>query len=119
MRWEPRSASPEWNFSHHMATVGEGYVWPNVTVFSDGERIALVAKPSLERKETNFRYVGDIAVVVSGREFESAIDQFVEQVIGQLRAESRERRIWIGSRRSFHKKGHHQNCSNGANWRLC
>lgn len=98
LRWEPRSASPEWNFSHHMATVGEGYVWPNVTVFSDGERIALVAKPSLERKETNFRYVSDIAVVVSGREFESAIDQFVEQMIGQLRAERVEQtnldRLW-------------------------
>ena len=87
LRWEPRSASPEWNFSHHMATVGEGYVWPNVTVFSDGERIALVAKPSMGRKETNFGYISDIAVVVSGREFESAIDQFVEQVMGQLRAE--------------------------------
>ena len=68
LRWEPRSSSPGWDFAHRLATVGEGYVWPNITVFSDWERVALVAKPTRERPNTPFRYLSDATVVVGARE---------------------------------------------------
>jgi hypothetical protein len=98
LRWEPRSNAADWEFAHRLTTIGEGYVWPNITIFSDGERVALIAKPTRERTSTLFRYLGDAAVVVGVREFEYVIDQFIEQVRGLLRAaeikETNLDRIW-------------------------
>ncbi len=85
LRWEPRSNAPDWKLAHRLTTIGEGYVWPNITVFSDGERIALVAKPTPERPNTRFRYLSDAAAVVGAREFEYAVDKFIQQVRGLLR----------------------------------
>jgi hypothetical protein len=87
LRWEGRSQSSEWALSHRMSSIGAGYVWPNLTIFSDGERVVLVAKPSSQGKEAPFRYIKDTAVVVRAVEFEGAVDAYVEQVISQLRAE--------------------------------
>jgi hypothetical protein len=88
LRWEPRSNASDWAFAHHLTTIGEGYVWPYITVSSDGELVRLVAKPTRERAGTPFRYINDFAGIVKARQFESAVDEFVEQVCGQLRAES-------------------------------
>src|SRR6266849_10117859 len=54
LRWEPRSNAPDWNFAHRLTTIGEGYVWPNITIFSDGKRVALIARPTRERPSTPF-----------------------------------------------------------------
>jgi hypothetical protein len=98
LRWEPRSNAADWEFAHRLATIGEGYVWPNITIFSDGERVALIAKPTRERSSTVFRYIGEAAAVVGIREFEYVVDQFIEQVRGLLRAagirEANLDRIW-------------------------
>ena len=54
LRWEPRSTTVrDWASSHRMTTVGGGYIWPNITIFSDGERIALIAKPTEERVQNS------------------------------------------------------------------
>ena len=87
LRWEPRSRAADWPFAHRLTAIGHGYVWPNITIFSDGERTALIAKPTQERDSTPFRYISDFAAVVASRHFESAVDTFVEQVRGQLRYE--------------------------------
>lgn len=88
LRWEPRSNSADWAFAHRMATIGGGYIWPNITVFSDGERTALIAKPTDERPQTPFRYITDHAVVVPSSEFETEIDGFIDQVLERLDSES-------------------------------
>lgn len=88
LRWEGRSNASEWPLAHKMSTIGAGYVWPNLTIYSDGERIVLISKPSSEGKETSFRYIKDIAVFVRAIEFEGAVDGYIEQVISQLRAET-------------------------------
>lgn len=87
LRWEPRTRASDWASAHHMTTVGGGYVWPNVTVFSDGERIVFLAKPTHLRPTEPLRYIADIAAVVLAGSFEDAIDRFIDQVLGQLRAE--------------------------------
>ena len=87
LRWEPRSSSRNWAFAHGMLTIGAGYVWPNITVFSDGERTALIARPTTDRPATAFRYIGDHAAIVPSMVFEGAVDAFVNQVLGQLQAE--------------------------------
>lgn len=84
LRWEPRSSTEDWAFAHKMSNIGGGYIWPNITIFSDGERTTLVAKATEERPETPFRYISNFAAVISSMEFESGVDEFIEQVVGRL-----------------------------------
>lgn len=87
LRWEPSNRRPGWALAHRLTTIGGGYVWPNITVSSDGERIVLLTKPTQFRPSEPLRYVEDIAAVVRPSAFQDAVDLFVEQVRGQLRAE--------------------------------
>ncbi len=85
LRWEPRTSASDWPFAHKMATIGAGYVWPNITIFSDGQRIALIAKPTQEISTTAFRYISNVAAIVQSIQFETTIDAFINQIINQLR----------------------------------
>jgi hypothetical protein len=84
LRWEPRTRQPDWPFAHDMATIGHGYVWPNLVFQSDGARIVLVAKPSIRSGAKPFRFIADRAMVVSAAEFEGAVDDFISQVLDRL-----------------------------------
>lgn len=87
LRWEPRAATMGWRLAHKMSNIGGGYIWPNITIFSDGERTALIARPSKERSDVPFRYIADKAVVIPSSDYESEIDSFLEQVLGRLESE--------------------------------
>ena len=87
LRWEPRTSASDWAFAHRLSTIGGGYVWPDITIFSDGERTALVPRPTAERPSTAYRYIGDVVAVFPSREYEAAVDRFIESVRGRLRAE--------------------------------
>jgi len=98
LRWEGRSASADWAQAHEMNGIGEGYVWPNITIFSDGVRTAVISKPSERPDARPFRYVGSIPLVVPSSLFEAAVDAFMPRVIGRLReqdvAETNLDRLW-------------------------
>lgn len=88
LRWEPRTEVRDWPFAHNLTTIGAGYVWPDIRIFSDGERTALVTRATTARAATAFRYINNYASVVSSVTFEEAIDGFIAQVLGQLQAEN-------------------------------
>lgn len=98
LRWEPRSPAPEWWRAHKMVAIGEGYVWPNLIIFSDGVRTALVAEPSSRADAKPFRYLGANPCVLPSTEFEAAVDAFIPRILGRLRdqgvAETNLDRIW-------------------------
>jgi Zn-dependent peptidase ImmA (M78 family) len=98
LRWEPKRHSLNWSMAHMIATIGGGYVWPNVTIVSDGELIALFAKQTAPNPCESLRYISQTNVVVKPEEFETAIDFFIEQVVAKLKAEgvneSNLERIW-------------------------
>ncbi len=87
-RWEPHSQAPDWAMAHRLTTIGGGYVWPNISIISDGERITLVAKPTELNAAEPLHYIADVAVVVRAVEFEDVVSRFIEQVRGQLRVEA-------------------------------
>lgn len=87
LRWEPRRRATDWVMAHKMSTIGGGYIWPNITIISDGERIVLDANGTLSRPQEPLRYITRFAAIVLADEFEAAVDAFVEQVNGQLREE--------------------------------
>ena len=87
LRWEPRSRSKSWGFAHRMASIGQGYIWPNLAIFSDGEFSTLMSKSDADTNPPPYRYLSDAVSVVSAREFEREVDLFVNQVIERLHDE--------------------------------
>ena len=87
LRWEPRRTTTEWAMAHKLSTIGGGYVWPNITIVSDGERVIFDAQATEPRPDEPLHYIARVAAIVTAEEFESAVDRFVEQVRGQLREE--------------------------------
>jgi hypothetical protein len=86
---EPRPDVPtsEWHFAHCLGTVGAGYLWPNITIASDRQRTLLIAKPTRPQGFSAFRFTADWTVVLPTTHFESALDQFMAQIQGKLRAD--------------------------------
>ena len=104
LRWEighpaDENAILHWDFAHRMSTIGEGYVWPNITISSDGVQSFLVSEPSRNPDTVLFRYFG-----APGRQrvpataLEAAIDGFVEDILERLEGakvrESNLHRLW-------------------------
>lgn len=73
-----------WDFSHRMASIGGGYIWPDITIFSDGERTVLLSRATAERPQTPFRYINRVAPVISALDFERGVEVFVAQVLERL-----------------------------------
>ena len=78
----------EWEFAHKLSTIGSGYIWPNITIYSDRERTVLIAKPTHPQGFTPFRFTADFAVVMPTTQFEASVDLFLGQIQSQLRVES-------------------------------
>ena len=108
IRWEcgrPASAVGErgWDFAHRMTSIGEGYAWPVITIFSDGRRASLDSKPSREPYTTSLRYIGAAGhETISASCLEASVDRFVTDVLARLDTpatrETNLRRLWEGLR---------------------
>ena len=91
LRWEPPRPhvhrTLEWALVHRMSMIGEGYVWPNVTIESDGFRTVLMSERSLGHNSgpfRPFRYFGGPKVFVPAKCLESAIDRFASEILERL-----------------------------------
>jgi Zn-dependent peptidase ImmA (M78 family) len=96
--WEPRREGSDWDFAHRMNNIGEGYVWPNITIFSDGVRTALISDASENPEAKPFRYFGANPVMMPSTSYEGAIDKFIGQVLSRLQdrgiVDSNLSRLW-------------------------
>ncbi|MBF0180182.1 MAG: hypothetical protein HQM03_09170 [Magnetococcales bacterium] len=88
LRWEPHRHGEAWMLAHCLASVGHGFLWPNITMMSDGERIALHARPTRSRPEEPIRYLADATVIVAADAFENTLDRFFAQIEAQLHLEN-------------------------------
>lgn len=84
LRWEPYKTSIEWTLSHAMASIGSGYVWPDIDIVSDGERVTLASRPTPERARTPYRYINDSLSVIPAADFEAEVDLFIDAVLQRL-----------------------------------
>ena len=104
LRWEigrpsDENATCRWNFAHRMSTIGEGYAWPNITIFSDGVHSSLFSEPSRNPETVLFRYFGAPGrQTVPVASLETAIGGFVTDILMRLEgADIREtnlHRLW-------------------------
>ncbi len=90
LRWEPshqnarRDQRIGWRQAHELASIGGGWLWPNVTITCDGVRVVLDARPSPEVWTEPLRYVTSRRVVVPAEVFEAGVDDFLQRVLSRL-----------------------------------
>lgn len=85
LRWEPFRRTTSWDLAHRTATIGDGWIWPNITIVTDGEQIILDPVPTEPRSGQSLRYLSSLPLSVSAANFETAIDDFVGRVLERLR----------------------------------
>lgn len=87
LRWEParqRRRDVDWSAAHDLACIGGGWLWPNITIKSDGELIVFHARPSKVVQTEPLRYTADANKIISATAFEKGIDDFVTGVLTRL-----------------------------------
>lgn len=86
-RWKDLSGNSAdftgWNMAHSMRNIGGGYIWPDITLYSDGKYVSIAAKST--PLNPVFRYLNDISRAIEGGTFEHSIDRFIEVVLARLR----------------------------------
>lgn len=90
LKHEPRPrTNPHraWCFAHMLTSIGEGYVWPNITIWSDGYRSVVESKQTATAEEPAFRYFGAPTVLCSWEDVETAIDHFTGAILARLESE--------------------------------
>ncbi|HEY2471874.1 MAG TPA: hypothetical protein VGI45_29080 [Terracidiphilus sp.] len=96
LRWEPEkkpltqgSQSLDWDLSHEVASSGGGYVWPPVTLSSDGYHVLVRCEgqgKSADESLSPVRYLNSFGEFIDVSSFETGISHFVEQVLSRLDA---------------------------------
>lgn len=93
IRWEAGKPSKapaliHWEFAHRMLNVGNGYVWPDISIFTDGKDVFLCSRRSTNPDCLLFRYLGHFGVErISTTTFENAIDSFIKSMLVKLESD--------------------------------
>lgn len=80
---ERSAPTHSWWRAHRMNAIGEGYVWPNITIYSDGVRSVILSERSAADAKP-FRYLGANPWVGPSKDLEAAIDAFVPHILARL-----------------------------------
>ncbi len=84
IEWEPYRGDFSWQMSHRMSAIGEGYIWPNLVMIGDGDRILFRAEPIYSHSDQPIRYINRIDTSISITDFKVGIKRFVETVIARM-----------------------------------
>lgn len=99
LRWEPRREGLAWGMAHRMSTIGGGFVWPNLTLWSDGERIVLLPQSNGSGDSTDSAsFLGKPPVILPAGDFEAGVDDFMGRLMSRLHdgklTETNVQRLW-------------------------
>ncbi len=85
LRWETlrdgRYPSVDWRLRHELNSAGGGALWPPVTIFSSGDRVAFapsVGSKAIAGPQTYFDF--SVAMVLA-KEYEAELDRFFDAVV--------------------------------------
>ncbi len=85
LRCEPLGeADADWKMSHQLCGIGNGYVWPNITLYCDGHSMNVRSLKSHGHKIEPIRFLSDFLAGVSVKTFENEIDNFIFSVIDRM-----------------------------------
>ena len=92
LSWEPLPEQgarlpTDWRMSHEMAAANHGFVWPKILFASDGEVINILTEAAYtEGQSVNYIPALETPYWVPIDAFQHSLDQFINQVLGQLDA---------------------------------
>jgi hypothetical protein len=91
LRWEPEqpSPSPNWRMAHELAAAGEGFIWPRITITSDGKEVMLRSRRTPADDPEIIHYLHSGTAAVGGDAFEAGVDRFLSLTIERLQRFSR------------------------------
>ena len=105
LRWEPETRTSSWQMSHKLGGAGRGYVWPDLSFCSDGERVLVSSCPTDLSNSHPIRYLAHFNRYISVDDFEQGVDAFVntavERLTGKAKTETDLSVLWkeLGSER--------------------
>ena len=73
-----------WIDGHSMASIGEGWLWPHITVAADGESAVVRSKRSERDEVEPIAFLSDEEVRIPRTEFLDSAQQFVHRVLDRL-----------------------------------
>ena len=82
LRWEPvvsDRVDPNWRLAHELSAIGGGYIWPRLRIWGEDTRVGLASRSDPLSMNFALRYTKDALVFVTADQFETAVDQFLEQ----------------------------------------
>jgi hypothetical protein len=86
LHWEPEAAHLDWQLSHNLAAVGAGYLWPALTIVSDGQEVTLKMHSSAVTATEDIRYLHRQDWRIPLESFTTGVDHFIGAVIERLLA---------------------------------
>jgi len=96
IRWEPEKRmtkvnfqSIDWGLSHELASSGGGYVWPPITLTSDGYHMSVRCEGREKYADESLspiRYLNSFSEMIDISSFEAGVSKFIEQVLSRLDA---------------------------------
>lgn len=86
IRCEPppphRDFPAHWRLAHHLPSIGAGYPWPNVSLWGEGSRSAVMVHADTHNLQRSLRFVAEPALeYVASSTAERAIDTFIDDVL--------------------------------------
>lgn len=82
IRWEPDPLidfTPEWRLAHDISSVGGGYCWPRITLWSEGDRVGVAVRADNPDSSPRYRSHGDF--LIRATSFEDGVDSFVKLLL--------------------------------------
>ena len=77
-----RDFPARWRIAHHLPSVGAGYPWPNVSLWGEGSRCAVMIHEDAHSLQRALRFVAEPALeYVASTTAVSAIDTFIRRVL--------------------------------------
>ena len=87
--------------SHKLGGAGSGYVWPDLSFCSDGERVLVSSRPTDWSNSHPIRYLAHFNRYISVDDFEQGVDAFVNTAVERLTGRPRRKRIFLFSGKSL------------------
>lgn len=85
LRWEPGLRYDiDWQLAHATPSIGYGYIWPALTIQSDGEAIQLQMHPTELSDGEPIQYINTINEMIPADQFENEVGSFIELVLSRL-----------------------------------
>lgn len=76
---------PIWLDGHSLTSIGEGWLWPRITIAADGDSVVLRSRPSRRNSVEPLAFVSQTEVRAPRKEFADTAGWFVERVLDRLR----------------------------------